>query len=98
MPSNWLRPRGLAYKEGFYQRTMLIGGFKDEPVENFWACARSYGLGSKPPWDSKFLVENLPDPTIYMAYRTIAHFPHTFIDGASIGPASITPEQMTDEV
>ncbi|KAG0138570.1 hypothetical protein HOY82DRAFT_144739 [Tuber indicum] len=23
---------------------------------NQWACARSYGLGSKPPWDSKLFV------------------------------------------
>jgi leucyl-tRNA synthetase len=24
-----------------------------------WACARTYGLGSKLPWDPKFLVESL---------------------------------------
>jgi len=169
----------LAYKEGFYQGTMLIGDFKGEKVEkakpkvreillskkeafvysepeghvlsrsgdscvvalcdqwyldygetnwreetetfvsdklntfheetkngfmanlawlNQWACARSYGLGSKLPWDPQFLVESLSDSTIYMAYYTIAHFLHTSLDGSNIGPAGIKPEQMTDEV
>lgn len=41
-----------------------------------WACARSYGLGSRLPWDPQFLVESLSDSTIYMAYYTIAHLLH----------------------
>jgi len=40
---------------------------------NQWACARTYGLGSKLPWDPQFLVESLSDSTIYMAYYTVAH-------------------------
>jgi leucyl-tRNA synthetase len=32
---------------------------------NQWACARSYGLGSKIPWDPDFLVESFSDSTIY---------------------------------
>lgn len=169
----------LAYKEGFYQGTMLIGEFKGEKVEaakpkvreillkkkeafvysepeghvlsrsgdtcvvalcdqwyldygeatwrkqaeglvgeklktyheetkhgfqanlawlNQWACARSYGLGSKLPWDPQFLVESLSDSTIYMAYYTIAHYLHSSIDGKTPGLAGITAEQMTDEV
>ncbi len=40
---------------------------------NKWACARTYGLGSKLPWDPKFLVEGLSDSTIYMSYYTFAH-------------------------
>lgn len=43
---------------------------------NQWACARTYGLGSKIPWDPQFLVESLSDSTIYMAYYTVAHFLH----------------------
>lgn len=43
---------------------------------NKWACARTYGLGSKLPWDHHFLVESLSDSTIYMAYYTIAHYLH----------------------
>lgn len=40
---------------------------------NQWACARTYGLGSKMPWDPQFMVESLSDSTIYMAYYTVAH-------------------------
>lgn len=65
---------------------------------NQWACARSYGLGSKLPWDPQFLVESLSDSTVYMAYYTIAHYLHSTIDGSTPGPAGIKPEQMTDEV
>lgn len=28
---------------------------------NQWACARTYGLGTKLPWDETFLVESLSD-------------------------------------
>ena len=44
---------------------------------NKWACARTYGLGSKLPWDHNFLVESLSDSTIYMSYYTIAHLLHS---------------------
>ena len=44
---------------------------------NKWACARTYGLGSKLPWDPQFLVEGLSDSTIYMSYYTIAHMLHS---------------------
>lgn len=40
---------------------------------NQWACARTYGLGSKLPWDPQFLVESLSDSCIYMCYYTVAH-------------------------
>lgn len=171
----------LAYKEGFYKGTMLVGEFKGQPVEvakpkvkealikngeafeyaepnghvvsrsgdecvvaylgqwflnygendpgwrdqvldhvkgdmetysaetqngfeknlewlNRWACARTYGLGSKLPWDPKFLVESLSDSTIYMAYYTIAHFLHGDVFGTQKGLLDIKPDQMTDEV
>ena len=65
---------------------------------NKWACARSYGLGSKLPWDPKYLVESLSDSTIYMAYYTICHHLHSSLDGSQLGLAKIKPEQMTDEV
>lgn len=38
-----------------------------------WACTREAGLGTKLPWDEKWLIESLSDSTIYMAYYTIAH-------------------------
>ena len=65
---------------------------------NRWACARTYGLGSKLPWDPKFLVESLSDSTIYMAYYTISYLLHSDIFGTQPGELSIKPSQMTDEV
>ncbi|TFK47205.1 leucyl-tRNA synthetase [Heliocybe sulcata] len=66
---------------------------------NQWACARTYGLGSKMPWDPQFLVESLSDSTIYMSYYTIAHLLQGgVINGSKPGPLGVTPEQMTDEV
>ncbi|CAH7680995.1 hypothetical protein PPACK8108_LOCUS13531 [Phakopsora pachyrhizi] len=64
-----------------------------------WACARSYGLGSKLPWDPQFLVESLSDSTIYMSYYTISHLLHGGdIFGKTTGPLGVTADQMTDEV
>ncbi len=38
-----------------------------------WACTREEGLGTRLPWDEKWLIESLSDSTIYMIYYTIAH-------------------------
>ncbi|KAL8735258.1 MAG: hypothetical protein Q9181_002890 [Wetmoreana brouardii] len=65
---------------------------------NRWACARTYGLGSKLPWEPKFLVESLSDSAIYMSYYTIAHFLHSDNFGTQPGLLNIKPEQMLDEV
>lgn len=65
---------------------------------NQWACARSYGLGSKLPWDPQFLVESLSDSTIYMSYYTVANLLHQDMFGAQPGPLGITPDQMSDEI
>ncbi|KAH7103714.1 leucyl-tRNA synthetase [Auriculariales sp. MPI-PUGE-AT-0066] len=66
---------------------------------NKWACARTYGLGSKVPWDPTFLVESLSDSTIYMAYYTVAYLLQGGeFDGSKTGPLGVTPDQMTDEV
>ena len=65
---------------------------------NRWACARTYGLGSKLPWDPKFLVESLSDSTVYMSYYTVAHFLHSDFFGRKPGIFSIKPEQMIDEI
>lgn len=59
---------------------------------NQWACARTYGLGSKLPWDPQFLVESLSDTTIYMAYYTIAHYLHKDIYGKEPGLAGPNSE------
>lgn len=41
-----------------------------------WACTREYGLGTRLPWDRRWIIESLSDSTIYMAYYTIAHILH----------------------
>ncbi|KAL6228149.1 hypothetical protein ACLB2K_002103 [Fragaria x ananassa] len=64
---------------------------------NQWACSRSFGLGTRIPWDEEFLVESLSDSTIYMAYYTIAQFLHNG-DMYGSSKSAIKPEQMTDEV
>ncbi len=39
-----------------------------------WACSRKVGLGTRLPWDNKWLIEPLTDSTIYMSYYSIARF------------------------
>uniref|UniRef100_A0A6B2KWU0 leucine--tRNA ligase n=1 Tax=Arcella intermedia TaxID=1963864 RepID=A0A6B2KWU0_9EUKA len=63
-----------------------------------WACSRSFGLGSRIPWDPTYLIESLSDSTIYMAYYTIAHLLQGDVEGSVPGPAKVKPQQLTDEV
>jgi leucyl-tRNA synthetase len=66
---------------------------------NEWACSRSYGLGTKLPWDPQYLIESLSDSTIYMAYYAVAHLLQDGkLDGSATGPAGIKPEQLTNAV
>ncbi|MCD6591176.1 MAG: leucine--tRNA ligase, partial [Candidatus Aenigmarchaeota archaeon] len=39
-----------------------------------WACAREFGLGTRLPWDEKWVIESLSDSTLQMAYCTIAKY------------------------
>ncbi|ONI20431.1 hypothetical protein PRUPE_2G015100 [Prunus persica] len=65
---------------------------------NQWACSRSFGLGTRIPWDEKYFVESLSDSTIYMAYYTIAHLLHNEDMYGGSSTSGVTPEQMTNEV
>ncbi|XP_055960534.1 leucine--tRNA ligase, cytoplasmic-like [Mercurialis annua] len=65
---------------------------------NQWACSRSFGLGTRIPWDKDFLVESLSDSTIYMAYYTVAHLLHNDDMYGSSKANSVQPAEMTDEV
>lgn len=38
-----------------------------------WACTHKEGLGTRLPWDEKWVIESLSDSTIYMAYYSINH-------------------------
>ncbi|KAG2497803.1 hypothetical protein HYH03_004074 [Edaphochlamys debaryana] len=62
-----------------------------------WACSRSFGLGTRLPWDPQYLVESLSDSTVYMAYYTVAHI---LQKGEMYGKdhSGIPPEALTPEV
>nr|CDJ97537.1 Aminoacyl-tRNA synthetase and Valyl Leucyl Isoleucyl-tRNA synthetase domain containing protein [Haemonchus contortus] len=85
-----------------------LNTYSDEVRRNFeatidWlhehACSRSYGLGTKLPWDPQYLIESLSDSTIYNAYYTVAHLlQQGSLEGSVVGPAGIRPDQMTDAV
>lgn len=70
------------WKKQAHKALDKINTYHDEVRKNFigclnWlhehACSRTYGLGSKLPWDENWLIESLSDSTIYMAYYTVAH-------------------------
>ncbi|MBI2084984.1 MAG: leucine--tRNA ligase [Candidatus Aenigmarchaeota archaeon] len=54
-----------------------------------WACARHRGLGTKLPYDEKWIIESLSDSTVYMAFYTIAD---------EIKRSKISPEKLTEDV
>ncbi|XP_054481364.1 leucine--tRNA ligase, cytoplasmic [Anoplopoma fimbria] len=63
------------------------------------ACSRTYGLGTRLPWDEQWLIESLSDSTIYMAYYTVAHLLQGgVLNGQGASPLGIKPEQMTRDV
>ncbi|KAJ1547846.1 cytosolic leucyl tRNA synthetase, partial [Cladochytrium tenue] len=63
-----------------------------------WACSRSFGLGTRMPWDPQYLIESLSDSTIYMAYYTVAHMLHSTLDGSKMGSLNISASDMKDDV
>lgn len=66
-----------------------------------WACSRQFGLGTRLPWDEKWLIESLSDSTIYMAFYTVAHLlqggPEN-VDGHEVGPAKVKPTDLSDSL
>ena len=38
-----------------------------------WPFSRTFGLGTKIPFDEKYIIDPLSDSTIYMAYYTVSH-------------------------
>ncbi len=47
-----------------------------------WGCSRSFGLGTRLPWDKKYLIESLSDSTIYPAFYCFAHYLQKDIEGS----------------
>lgn len=64
-----------------------------------YACSRTYGLGSKLPWDESWLIESLSDSTIYNAYYAVAHFLQGgTLKGNKPNALNIQAKDMTPEV
>lgn len=62
-----------------------------------WGCSRSFGLGTKLPWDPQYLIESLSDSTIYMAYYTVSHHLQGDLYGSSPGKLGISPSELNNE-
>src|SRR5690606_23240169 len=62
-----------------------------------WGCSRTFGLGSRIPWDTQYLIESLSDSTIYMAYYTIANYIHEDMYGNK-PKNGLTADMFTEEV
>ncbi|XP_058124293.1 leucine--tRNA ligase, cytoplasmic [Anopheles ziemanni] len=103
----------LNYGEEVWQKQAvdLLGTMKlyhDEVARNFehclgwlheYACSRTYGLGTKLPWDEQWLIESLSDSTIYMAFYTVAHLLQAgSFRGENPSPLGIKAADMTPEV
>lgn len=86
----------------------ILETFHEETRQNFeatlnwlheYACSRTYGLGTKLPWDESWLIESLSDSTIYMAFYTVVHLlQNGSFRGERPSPLGITADQMTDDV
>ncbi|XP_048523104.1 leucine--tRNA ligase, cytoplasmic [Dendroctonus ponderosae] len=103
----------LDYGEETWKKQVLnaldsIETYHDEVKRNFvgcvnWlrehACSRTYGLGTKLPWDENWLIESLSDSTIYNAYYTVAHLLQgNSFRGDKPNALGIKAEQMTPAV
>ncbi|XP_054586678.1 leucine--tRNA ligase, cytoplasmic [Nothobranchius furzeri] len=96
------------WKQQAHEALKSLETFCEETRRNFeatlaWlqehACSRTYGLGTRLPWDEQWLIESLSDSTIYMAYYTVAHLLQGgVLNGQGASPLGIKPEQMTREV
>ena len=98
------------WKEETRKLLSQINTFHDEVRNNFehtlnwlheYACSRTYGLGTRLPWDEKWLIESLSDSTIYNAFYSVSHLllgnsSLTGVEGE--GLLGIKPEQMTPQV
>lgn len=96
------------WKKQAHKSLEKINTFHEEVRKNFlgcldwlheYACSRTYGLGTKLPWDPKWLIESLSDSTIYNAYYTVAHLLQgNSFKGDKPNALGIKAEQLTPEV
>ncbi|XP_032511836.2 leucine--tRNA ligase, cytoplasmic [Danaus plexippus] len=107
--NQWYLDYGNAEWKGQAEKALAaMNTYHDEVRKNFqatlkwlheYACSRTYGLGTKLPWDTQWVIESLSDSTIYNAYYTISHY----LQGDSFrgnveNDLKIKPEEMSIEV
>ena len=62
-----------------------------------WGCSRSFGLGTKLPFDETYLIESLSDSTIYFAFYTVCHLLQGDLKGSTPGILGIRSEELTHD-
>ena len=62
-----------------------------------WGCSRSFGLGTKLPFDELYLIESLSDSTIYFAFYTVSHMLQGDLVGSVPGSLGIRSEDLTHD-
>ena len=62
-----------------------------------WGCSRSFGLGTKLPFDQEYLIESLSDSTIYFAFYTVAHMLQGDLWGSIPGILGIRSQDLTHD-
>ncbi|XP_075397882.1 leucine--tRNA ligase, cytoplasmic isoform X2 [Tenrec ecaudatus] len=91
-----------SWKEQTSQCLKNLETFCEETRKNFeatldWlqehACSRTYGLGTRLPWDEQWLIESLSDSTIYMAFYTLAHL----LQGGDLRGQGESPVGISDK-
>lgn len=64
-----------------------------------WGCSRSFGLGTKLPFDTQYLIESLSDSTIYMAFYTFKDLLFKDIYGDDeIFPANLLCDELWEYI
>lgn len=66
---------------------------------NKWGFSRSFGLGTRIPWDSGYLIDSLSDSTIYNAFYTFKHFMFSDLEGKNeILPSSLLCDEIWEYI
>lgn len=66
---------------------------------NKWGFSRSFGLGTRIPWDDQYLIDSLSDSTIYTAFYTFKHFMFSDLEGKEeILPSSLLCNEIWEYI
>lgn len=79
----------------FYNETLTNSFIEALDWLKEWGCSRSFGLGTRVPWDKKYVIESLSDSTIYMSFYTIAHLLQGDKFGKTPGQLNIKAEDLS---